>query len=77
MGALWCSCPSLTLSLPHLLAASAAHTPQRAASSASLATWVLSWVSCAFSPPSQPSPVHPHTLPRKAQETLAQCSPPH
>lgn len=44
----------LTLSLP-LPSASAAHIPQRVASSASLATWVLSWVSCALSP--QP----PHT----------------
>lgn len=58
--------------------ANVAHIPQRAASSASLATWVLSWVSCALSPPSQPSRTHSSTPPpRKAQETLVQCSPPH
>lgn len=62
--------PLVLLPLSHFVlaplpSASAAHIPQRVASSASLATWVLSWVSCALSPYSPVQPIPPHPPPRK------------
>lgn len=69
------SAPLPTLSPPPPLSKCGSY-PLRAASSALLATWVLSWVSCALGAPPPPHPVQP-TLTSTPQKALTLCSPLH